>query len=251
MFSGYNRHRLCPKGLLGLLTGTGLMMATASAHAVAVAHIYDLNGSLADQLGGSALTNNGATLGASGLTFGVNQGPSLSSAITSNNYSIEMVFSLDAISNYRKLIDFKDRAVDTGLYNQNGNLAFYNVAASSSPAFTVGQSEHLVLTRDSGTNTVVGYVNGVQLISFVDTSSLAVFSGANSIIHFLRDDSIQGTEASSGFLDRIRIYDGALSAAQVLDIYNGGQPPAGIPEPGSLTLLLAGALGWRIRGRAG
>jgi hypothetical protein len=86
-------------------------------------HDYELNNSLADSLGGPSLVNNGATLGATGLTFAANQGPSLSSwlggSATSGNYSIEMYFSLDTTISFRKLIDYSNRVSDFGLYNIN------------------------------------------------------------------------------------------------------------------------------------
>ena len=75
---------------------------------------------------------------------------------------------------------------------------------------------HLVVTRDASTNQFVGYVNGVQQITFTDTSSDAIFTGPNNIIHFFKDDFATGqVEVSSGVVDRIRIYDGDLTASEV------------------------------------
>src|SRR5437868_2633399 len=97
-------------------------VASAPAQTPTPLHAYELNGSLADTYGGPALVNNGAALGATGLTFGVDQGPSLSSwlggSATNGNYSIEMFFRLtNASGGYRKLIDFKGLTVDAGLYD--------------------------------------------------------------------------------------------------------------------------------------
>src|SRR5262249_32305612 len=88
----------------------------------AASHIYELNGSYADALGGPPLTPAGGTLGPSGYTFAEGQGPSLSSAVSPTTYSLEMLFRIDDTSSYRKLLDFKNRTSDDGLYNLNGAL---------------------------------------------------------------------------------------------------------------------------------
>ena len=60
----------------------------------ALTHDYQLNGSLADTLGGPSLVSAGGVLSANGYSFGANQGLSLSNALGDNgNYSIEMQFS--------------------------------------------------------------------------------------------------------------------------------------------------------------
>ena len=83
---------------------------------------------------------------------------------------------------------------------------------------------------------MVGYVDGVQQISFTDTTSDAVFNAANNIIHFFQDDGVTGgRESNSGSVTEIRIYDGALTASEVAGL-------ASVPEPTSLALAGAGLL---------
>lgn len=240
--------------LAGLSLGLTPLSLPPAAQAASVTHIYELNGSLADSLGGPSLVANGGTLGPTGYTLAANQGPSLSNAIDPATYSIEMRFSFEILSGYIKIIDFKDLTSDDGLYNLDTALDFFPVTTGPSGAFVANTITHLVLTRDDATDAVVGYVNGVQQITFTDDLDRATFSGLNNLIHFLQDDFPTGQgEASGGFLDQIRLYDGALTATQVTDLFNGAQPPGlpgQVPEPATWLMLatgLAGLLGYGWR----
>ncbi len=189
-------------------------------------HDYQFNGDFADSLAGPALVplNGTGTLSLTNYSFAAGQGLSLSSGLPSaGNYSIVADFSFASTSGYRKIVDFKTQTSDTGLYNFNTTLNFFNVVTGPAGAFAANVTASMALTRDGTTNLVTGYVNGVQHITFTDGTSLAVFTGANSEIRFFIDDNpTGGSEASAGVVDRIRIYDGALTAAQV----NSPIPPA-------------------------
>ena len=212
--------------VLLILTGT---MLSPPAQAASVTHIYDLNGTLTDSLGGPSLVPAGGTLTATGYVFSANQGLGLAGGVLDGaSYSIELIFNFSNLNGDRRILDFK--STDTGLYTDFSALMFFisNVPNSQaiigpSGAFVPGQDVHLVLTRDAISGTVVGYINGVQQISFADAGGNAVFN--DNLIHFFIDDTV---EASAGVVDRIRIYDGALSGAEVTDLFNGGRPP-GLP----------------------
>src|SRR5690349_10165425 len=80
-------------------------------------HSYDLNGTFADALGGPSLVGLGGSVGSTGYTFQPNQGLQLTGALNTSVYSIELVFALSTTDYYRKLVDFKNRESDLGLYN--------------------------------------------------------------------------------------------------------------------------------------
>jgi hypothetical protein len=206
-----------------------------------------LNGSLNDALGGPALTADGGTLNASNYTFGANQGLTLTGGFGpsgvgnfAGSYSIVLDFTFDNLSGFRKIIDFQDKTSDNGTYNLNTAINFFPAITGPSGALTTTNEARVVLTRDG--TTVAGYVNGVSQFTFTDGGNAAVFSAANNIAHFFEDDSKTGGEASSGEVNRILIYQDALTAAEVAQL---AAPTPSVPEPASLALWsfgLAGAL---------
>ncbi len=131
------------------------------------------------------------------------------SVIPTNLYTIVMLFRLDQTNSYRRLIDFKAGTVENGLYVRDGRLNFYGSIEAASPTIPSGVYAQVVLTRD-GTN-VVGYVNGVQQFSFVDSGNNGVISSANDL-RFFKDN---GVEESAGAVARIRLYSAAMPPEQV------------------------------------
>jgi hypothetical protein len=212
--------------LLGL-HGSLILTLLSSAHAATVTHIYELNGNLADTLGGPNLVSAGGTLGPSNYSFGPNQGLSVGDALADPaHYSIEMIFRLSDVGHYARVLDFQNLTKDTGLYVVGAALDFFISAFPGGSQDIIGaavfqpnQDAHVVFTRDAISRTVVGYVNGVPSISFTDLGNHAVFG---SFTHFFIDDTV---EASSGVVDRIRFYDGPLTESQVMSLFNGGPPP--------------------------
>jgi hypothetical protein len=230
---------------IGASLAIGLLSAP-SAQAASISHLYELNNSLADSKGGQSLVSNGGTVSANGYAFDADEGPSLSNSVNSTNYSILMDFSLSQLDGYRKIIDFKDQTSDNGLYNYEKQLSFYPSATTTGGnSFTGDTPARLILTRDSSTSTVTGYVNGMLKMSFTDLSNLATFSKPNSIMHFFRDDTARSGEASGGLLTKLAIYDGALSAQDASDLGGAGSPipPATVPTPALIPGLVGLGLG--------
>jgi hypothetical protein len=209
---------------------------------------YRFNGNLNDSLaGGTALTANGGSVGASTYTFSYNQGLSVSSILADGgDYSLGMRFSFAENSGWNKFVDFKNLTADAGQY-VNGGLSFYPVTGGGS--FSTGVMHDVFLTRSSATNTYSAYLDGSLVYSFTDSSSLGVFTATGGIMHFFRDDSGTGGEASPGEADRIMIWDGALTANEIGDIdLTVETTESVVPEPGTLSLAglaLAAAVGVR------
>ncbi len=183
-----------------------------------------INSFVTDTVGGSSRTV---------LQFPKGNGLALSpttGVIPSDTYSIALLFRFDEISGYRRIVDFKNGASDTGLYNLNGNLHFYNITGGTSAPIQANTYVQVVLTRDSAKN-VVGYVNGVQQFSFVDTSDLALID-ANNTLRFFKDDNAVPNEDSGGAVARIRLYNGALTPSEVAALTE----PAPTPAPTTFTV---------------
>jgi hypothetical protein len=219
----------------------GVVVAMQGAANAALIHDYELNGTLADSLGGPSLVADGGTIGATRYTFGANQGLSLAySALASTRlYSIETVFEFDQFSLWRKIIDFNNRTTDDGFYFDPSNLLdFFPVVAGTMPV-TTPVTVDVVLTRDAATGLVSAYLNGVAQFSFTDTSGLSLFRGADNLIHFFEDDAATGfAEASRGSVDCIRIYNNVLSASDVSNLVSCSGGPTTVPEPNTLLLSL-------------
>lgn len=244
---------------LGLLSVSTLLAWTGAAQAATLTHLYGLNNSLTDSFGGSSLVANGGTLAAGGgYSFAVNQGPSLSNAISANDYSILLDFSLAASSasdGYKKIVDFKNLTSDNGAYTSLGKLNFYNTGLSGSTVVGNNNPIRVVLTRDGSTGQTTEYLNGVQQLTFTDSANLATFTASNNIINFFQDDSATaGREASAGFVRNIAIYNGALSASEAAGLGGFGTAipgaPTGtaVPEPFTIIgTLVGGTAALRMR----
>jgi MYXO-CTERM domain-containing protein len=149
-----------------------------------------------------------------------------------NDYSIEMVVSLDQTSSWRRLLGVSDRTVDTGFYLYNGHLQVWpNTGVGPNP-FNAGTWHHIVLTVDPS-GTLKGYIDG--LTDLATTASVMNITSATQTLDFFLDNAAGGptpNEYSSGSISRLRIYQGALTAPEALSLFNSQ-----VPEPGAVALL--------------
>lgn len=157
--------------------------------------------------------------------------------INASEYTLDMTFSLDNISGWRKIVDFNNRAEDTGLYLYWDQLSFAapsDTLISGSGTTGAEFGTRVTLTRDN-TGLFSAYVNGAFQLSFNDTSNTAVFgsTGGQTSAWLLADDVLfDSREQASGTLTSVKVFDHALSAREV----------AAVPEPETMALVAAGLL---------
>src|SRR6516164_3026293 len=103
-----------------------IMFAGVASIAGADTFTYTLDNTLAEANGGPPLVSYGGTLGNTGYTFGVQQGLSLSGTGIFDVYSIDIHFYFSDVNasfnGYERILDFKNRTSDSGLYSLNGSL---------------------------------------------------------------------------------------------------------------------------------
>src|SRR6185436_11408120 len=130
------------------------------------------------------------------LSFPFNNGLRLSSVspgvIPTNSYTIVMLFKVSSVANFVRLVDFKNRTSDNGLYIDNGHLE----SCTSCTNFAANTYVQVVYTRTSG-GTFAGYLNGVLQGQGPDAGNDLVIDGSN-ILNFFQDDLVAGNEASAG-----------------------------------------------------
>jgi hypothetical protein len=102
----------------------------------------------------------GGNLGPSGYSFPANQGLTLSGVLNAPAYSIDLSFSFDQVSGFRRLVDFLNATSDPALYVLNGPLNLYNITSRPSVAFTAQTMARVNLRHDAG-GMFAGYVDGV------------------------------------------------------------------------------------------
>ncbi|MGI9086230.1 MAG: PEP-CTERM sorting domain-containing protein [Chthoniobacterales bacterium] len=179
--------------------------------------------------------------------------------VSSSDYSLVLLASFTlsptgAVAT--KVFDFQNLSMDAGLYidSTTGLLSFNGVMPTppigGTPVVS-GQYTQVVLTRDGMTGLVSVYQAGVLAFSFSDTSNLAVLGDAtasgNSFLTVFSDDNANvggtTTESTIGNVARLRLYNGALTASEVM-----GLDTTVVPEPATWALLLGGtlALGWEL-----
>lgn len=205
-----------------------VLLLGGSASAAVIAD-FQLNGDFTNSAGSAVMTSNGGTLGATGLTFGANEGPTITGLGTLSSYTLETQFSFENVDGYRRIADFSNRALDDGLYVLDGDIDFYNQAFGPGGVISAGELVTVKLTRSSS-GFVRGYINGVSQFAFNDTSGLAVI---NDQLNLFLDDFAFPDEASAGFVNYATISTFA------------------VPEPATWALMVLGfgGLGAALRSR--
>lgn len=254
------------KAVIGAAVGA-IGLAAGFVHAATLAADYQFQQSFASSVGSAPDLTEVNTGTATGGTFvqadvygqtqyvysfsgGTEGGEGLQAAtagvISPDTYSIVIDAELEEITQaINKIIDFKNRTTDSGLYIVAGIPTFYNsvtpVGNGLSPLIQ-GEFGELALTRDSS-GTVDVYLNGVSEFSFDDSSSDLATIGdtpADQVLDLFVDDpyttiveSGLTLENPEGEVARVRLYDGALTPTEVASL---------VPEPTLLAMPVVGLM---------
>lgn len=238
--------------LVGNVKGASLLMLavtifagiTAPNAAAALVSVYTLDTDLSDSLGFSGdlveFNNSSSSFGGGAWSWSAatNPGGGLIMdvpASISSVYSISLRMKLDQFYTgpndaYVKLIDFKDRTSDNGLYLFDNQINFFGSDSEYLGGTLTTNTDFDILLTRSASNEVNVYLDGsaTPIISFTDTAEDAVptLVGGTSRFRLFHDDayysSSQQDEWSTGSVDEIRLWNTT------------------VPEPSTTTLLIGG-----------
>lgn len=127
-------------------------------------------------------------------------------------YTMALTVRFDELLGYTRIVNFAGDAADTGLYALNDTLVLYSSAQDSEPMLTPDEWATIVITR-TGAGIVRVYVDGTEAFRVDDRQNgYARISDAGEL-WFFRDNA--NREEGSGAVDRIRLWDVALTSPQV------------------------------------
>jgi hypothetical protein len=188
-------------------------------------------------------------------TFGSNHGVQAATTgfVNPADYSVVLLasYNLAGSSVATKIFDFKNLSSDAGLYinGATGLISFNGVLPVPPIGGTVvlgGIYNQIVLTRDGSTGLTSIYQDGALAFSFTDTNGDAILGDAtatgNGYLSVFDDDNANPVgvtnESTQGNLARLRLYDGALTSAEVAALDTIVVPEAGSVVLGALGMLL-------------
>ena len=183
-------------------------------------HIYELNGSFADSKGGPSLVPRGGSLVNGGYRFGKDQGLELVGAFANpEKYTIIVGLTFDNMSGtWQKILDFKDRRVDSGLYtyhvspSQSATLKFYPQSGSVGSVLPRARNRYVLVRNSDGVAKT--YVNNSSQFLWNDTKKEAVPDGNRLLIGI--DDLFVPNENDSGMVHWISIFSDPLCAGDII-----------------------------------
>lgn len=132
-----------------------------------------------------------------------------------DSYSIAVLFQLQTLTGYRRILDYSGGRRDRGLYALNSVLVLYPVIRPFGSGIRPGRFSQVVMTRERR-GAVKVYLDGRFQFGFYDARGAGVFS-QHGVLRLFQDNTVgEGTgEHSAGTAARIRLYAGSLSEAQV------------------------------------
>ena len=133
-------------------------------------------------------------------------------------------FNTDVLSVFRYLFDISDNRFIIGFGDTSGVIQLYDGAFKNIFTPTIGEWYNLIISIDGTTANC--YVNGV-LETTLSITAIDLSSATQSALGANRD---KGGSFWQGYVSGTRIFNTALTAAQVLDLYNNPEKivPTGV-----------------------
>jgi hypothetical protein len=213
--------------LAGLIAAAALAATGSAATAANLVADYRFDGTLLSSVGRAGSLSNagsGNALAREGdcgtLQFPQGNGLSVPTGglVPADRYTVVVRFRFDTVEGYRRILNFDANTLDddNGLYVDDKYVDFYDDGAnkSSGEVLEANQYAQVAFTRSAAKQVVV-YVNGNQEIVYDDADDVSLLD--NGPLMLFRDNTAGGGtgEESAGAVERIRIYDDALPAAQI------------------------------------
>ncbi|MCX6235157.1 MAG: T9SS type A sorting domain-containing protein [Bacteroidetes bacterium] len=130
------------------------------------------------------------------------------------SYTIELYFLFDELTSWKRVVDWKNRKTDNGAYVYYGQLNFYPYIYSEEAPVLPGEYTYYVVTRDSVSQEVILYTDGLNQIQFTDEYSDAILDN-EQVLNFFHDDLVVPDEASSGTVAMLKLYNYVLDTATI------------------------------------
>jgi hypothetical protein len=232
-------------GIVGVLVAVAIVLGGGeSADAATLKANYQLQGSLASAVGGApdlvdlGTGNRFRFESVDGvrrqvLRFPEGNGLALSTSglVDSRSYSVVLLFRLDDLGGYRRILDFSDSTEDDGFYDYFGHAVIFNRSGDGTRGIVFDESyAQVVLTSAPAANDsqrVVAYVNGAKVVAATTSKGFDLGRGALRLFQDNTSGSAGGEE-SAGALACLLVYDGVLNGDEVGQL---ATEPALCPAP--------------------
>jgi hypothetical protein len=134
--------------------------------------------------------------------------------------TIELYMKFQNVSTWRRIIDYKNRTSDRGVYAYGLAFQFYNFVTGGTSIFNANAWVYVAVTR-SAAKVYNLYLAGTTtpLATFNDTGDDGI-PNASGRISFFQDDLAVGGEASAGSIALLRIHNRELSGVEIRDNAN-------------------------------
>ena len=161
------------------------------------------------------------------LNFGPGDGLRMDAGalFPTNHYTMVALFELSSVGTAR-ILDARDAPDTLGLFFRAGQLWINPYPPATSTGVADRQYVQVALVNDG--IFVRGYVDGVKVLDLIDDQNIAAIGNLHQL-HFFRQSD--GGYATGGRVARIRLFNGALTGAEVAAL-TPLVPPTSVPASG-------------------